>query len=58
MKSIKGNTLSQVMVQLAVINFNDELSKEGTKFRAGKDDMPDQDQLVNFVEHLSHTLQF
>ena len=43
------------MVQLAVINFNDELSKEWTKFRAGKDDIPDLDQLVKFVEPLSHT---
>ena len=58
MKSIKGNTLSQVMVQLAVMNFNDELNKEWTKFRAGKDDIPDLDQLVKFVEPLSHTLPF
>ncbi len=36
MKDIKGDTLSQVMVQLAVFNFNDELSKEWTKYMAGK----------------------
>ena len=58
MKSIKGNTLSQVLVQLAVMNFNDELSKEWTKFRANKDDITDLDQLVKFVEPLSHTLPF
>ena len=58
MKSIKCNTLSQVIVQLAVMNFNDELSKKWTKFRAGKDNIPDLDQLVKFVEPLSHTLPF
>ena len=58
MKSIKGNTLSQVMVQLAVMNFNDELSKKWTKFRTGKDNIPDLDQLVKFVEPLSHICRF
>ena len=57
MKSIKGNTQSHVMVQLAVMNFNDELSKQ-YKFRASKDDIPDLDQLVKIVEPLSHTLPF
>ncbi len=58
MKDIKGDTLSQVMVQLAVFNFNDELSKEWTKYMASKEDIPDLDQLVKFVEPLSHTLPF
>ena len=54
-KSIKDNTLSQVKVQLAVMKFNDELIKE---CRASKDDITDLDQLVRFMEPLSHTLPF
>ncbi len=56
MAKVKGATIGQVAVALAIRDFDDELAKEWAKHLGPSDQIPDVADLMKFVRPLSHNL--
>ncbi len=56
MKKIKGCSIEQLTVAMIVRDFNEELHKEWVKHIGSKEDLPNVESLLKFIEPLSFNL--